>query len=104
MTYAAPSNFPRNDRLNDRMVREVQATGPTSYATGGDAVDAASLGLGTIFGVYGVLTSGTGGAIRIPVLDFTNQKIWFFIPNTGAEVANAIDLSSYTGTLLFTGK
>lgn len=97
------SNFPARDRMNDRVVREVQYTGPASYTTGGESVNsAADLGMGEVFGVYG--TIGDGSAIRIPFFDYTNQTIQWFIPNTGAEVANGVDLSTFSGTLLFTGK
>lgn len=97
------SNFPSRDRLNDRLVREVQYTGPASYATGGESVNAsADLGMAEVFGVYGVI--GDGSAVRIPFFNYTTQKIQWFIPNTGAEVANAVDLSTFSGTLLFHGK
>ena len=102
MTYDL-TQFPARDRLNDRLVREVVATGPASYATGGDVLNPTNdLGMGTVFGVYGVLTDGS--AIRIPVLNFTTQAVQFYIPNTGAEVANGVDLSGFSGTLIFTGK
>ena len=99
------TKFPARDRLNDRMVREVRYTGPASYVTGGDPVNAANeLGMAEVYGVYGVLSSGSGGAPRTVVLDYVNQKLLIFVPNTGAEVANAVDLSTFSGTLLFTGK
>ena len=102
MTFVE-SNFPARDRLNSRLVREAVVTGPASYTTGGDPISPSNtLGMGEVYGVYGILTSGS--AIRIPVLDYTNQTVRFFIPDTGAEVANAVDLSTFSGTLLFTGK
>lgn len=101
MTYSAGTNFPVHEKWMNRMVREVQVTGGT-YATGGEPVDAEELGLGTIFGVYGTISNGS--AVLIPWFDYANQKILFFVPNTGAEVADALDLSGYSGTLLFTGK
>jgi arginine/ornithine N-succinyltransferase beta subunit len=97
------TNFPARDRLNDRLVREVQYTGPASYATGGESVNAAAdLGMGEVYGVYGVISDGTG--VRVPWLNYTTQKILWFIPNTGVQVANAVDLSTFSGTLLFHGK
>lgn len=92
---------PVRDKWMDRQVREVLATGGT-YATGGEPIDAASLGLGTIFGVYGTISNGT--AVLIGNFDQANQKQKWFVPNTGAEVANATDLAGYTGVLLITGK
>ena len=94
--------FPVRDRLNDRLVREVPTTGPTSYTTGGVSVNADSLGLARVFGLYGVLNSGS--AYRQPVLVQATQLVQFFVPDTGAEVANGTDLSTFTGTLLITGK
>jgi len=97
------TSFPARDRWNDRLVREVRYTGPSSYVAGGDPVNAPTeLGMGEVFGVYGVI--GSGSAVRIAFFDYANQKIQWFIPNTGAEVAGAVDLSTFSGTLLFTGK
>lgn len=97
------SNFPARDRWNDRLVREEQYTGPASYVTGGDPVNAPTeLGLGEVFGVYGIISDGS--AVRVPFFDYTNQKILWFIPNTGAEVGAGVNLSTFSGTLLFTGK
>lgn len=97
------TSFPARDRLNDRLVREVRYTGPASYVTGGDPVNAANeLGMGEVYGVYGGISSGS--AVVIPFFDYANQKILWFVPNTGAQVANAVDLSTFSGTLLFTGK
>ena len=97
------TSFPARDRWNDRLVREVRYTGPASYATGGDPVNASSdLGMGEVFGVYGIISDGS--AVRVPWLDYPNQKILWFIPNTGAQVAGAVNLSTFSGTLLFTGK
>jgi hypothetical protein len=97
------TSFPARDRMNDRMVRQVRYTGPASYATGGDPVNASSeLGMGEVYTVHGTITDGTN--IRLSVFDYANQKIKWYIPNTGAEVANAVDLSTYVGTLTFYGK
>lgn len=95
------NSFPARDRLNDRVVCEVRYTGPSAYPAGGDAYTAGSdLPMGEVYGVYGTISNGS--AVRIPFWDYTNQKLLFFVPNTGAEAAG--DLSAYSGTLLFTGK
>lgn len=97
------TSFPAYDRWNTRLVRELRYTGPASYVTGGDPVNASSeLGLGEVYGVYGIISSGS--AILVPFFDYANQKILWFVPNTGAQVANGVDLSTFSGTLLFTGK
>ena len=103
MTFNLTSpNYPARDRLNDRLVREVYATGSTSYTTGGDPIDADDLGMSEFFGVYGLITNGT--AILLLWWDYTNQKLMAFVPNTGVEVANGTNLSGYTGNLFITGK
>lgn len=95
------SNFPMRDRMNDRLVREVQYTGPALYVAGGDPISGpVDLGCGEIYGCYGSISNGS--AVLIPWWDYTNQKVKFFVPNTGAEAAG--NLSAYTGTLLFTCK
>lgn len=97
------TKFPARDRMNDRMMRQVRYTGPASYVTGGDPVNATTeLGMAEVYTVHG--TIGSGSAIRLIYLDYVNQKIQWFIPNTGAEVANGVDLSGFTGTLTFYGK
>lgn len=93
-------SFPGRDKLGDRIVREVRYTGPAAYVAGGDATPVADLGLSQIYGVYGTITNGT--AVLVPIWDFTNQKLKFIVPNTGAEAAG--NLATYVGTLLFTGK
>lgn len=96
-------NFPARDRWNDRVVVETQYTGPASYVTGGDPyVAGVDLPMGEVFGVYGNISDGT--SIRTAWWDYANQKLKFFVPNTNVEVANAVNLSTFSGTLLFTGK
>jgi|SRR6267378_3376926 len=70
--------------------------GPASYVTGGDPLTAADVGLGVI--EYITLDDGilwNGSAVRLCAYDFTNQKILVYVPNTGAEVAAATDLSAF---------
>lgn len=102
------TKFPARDRMNSRMVRQVRYTGPASYVAGGDPVNAtADLGMSEVWAVFGQIGNNGGTvstAIRIPFLDYATQKIMWFIPNTGAEVAGAVDLSGFTGTITFYGK
>lgn len=92
--------FPARDRLNDRMVRQVKYTGPSSYAAGGDAIDKIQTGMGEVYSVLGTISNGS--AVRIGWFDYPNQKVMWFVPNTGAEATG--DLSGYSGTLTFFGK
>lgn len=102
MTFAETS-FPARDRLNSRMVREVRVTGPASYTTGGDPIlPAANLGMAEVYGVYGTLSNGS--TILGVWLNYATQTLVLYVTSTDAQVANAVDLSGFTGTLLFTGK
>ncbi len=112
------TSFPARDRLNDRLVRQVRYTGPASYAAGGDPIasaDLGALGMGNVYPVVGDIgTVGAGEirhvggavstAVRVLHFDYANQKLQWFIPNTGAEVAAAVDLSGFSGVLTFYGK
>lgn len=77
-------------------------TGPT-YVTGGDAITPNDFRMGKIFAVLGGYISN-GTAVRLIYYDLTNQKLMAFVPNTGAEVANGVDLSGYTGYLEVVGQ
>lgn len=95
------TKFPARDRWNDRMVRQVRYTGPAAYVAGGDPVNATTeLGMAEVYAVEGTIGSGT--AVRVPFFDYVNQKIQWFVPNTGSEASG--DLSAYSGTLTFYGK
>lgn len=96
----------KNDNWSTHKVKFTVMTGPSSYATGGDALDA-----NTVFGwnsidaldFIGVAYSSGAGAVRLLAWDRTNQKVLWFVPNTGAEVANGTDLSGYTVAVMAVG-
>lgn len=100
------TSFPARDRLNDRMVRQVRYTGPASYSAGGESVNASNdLGMGEVYAVEGTIGNASGvasTAILVPFFDYTNQKLQWFVPNSGAEASG--DLSAYRGTVTFYGK
>lgn len=72
-------------------------TGPASYATGGDTGLLAALGVKTIVTVLGTLSNGT--AVLFVKYVHSTEKLLIFSLATGAEVANAADISTYTGVL-----
>lgn len=72
-------------------------TGPASYATGGDALDATQWRLGSIDGFVG-LTISNGTAVLHGWYNRTTGTIMWFAA-AGTEVSNGTDLSTYTGYL-----
>lgn len=94
---------PFRDKLMNRLVRFCNLTGPASYTTGGVAIDNLNdFGWGQTESLSVILTNGTN--IYLGVFDRTNQKIMFWVPNTNVEVANAVDLSGFTGHLIAWGQ
>jgi len=101
MTISETSYVAR-DRMNDRMLRQVKYTGPAAYVAGGESVNASNdLGMAEVYAVTGA-TIENGSAIRIGWFDYTNQKLKWYVPNTGAEASG--DLSAYSGYITFFGK
>jgi hypothetical protein len=83
--------------------RQVAAyAGPASYVTGGDPMVPADVRMGKLFAVLGTISNGT--AVLIPWWNTTTGTLLFFVPNTGAQVANGVDLSTYVGNLEFIGQ
>ena len=78
-------------------------TGPSSYATGGISHPAKDFGLGVVDIVPEVILH-SGTAVRLAVYDYTNEKWVVYVPNTGAEVANGTDLSTFTGRAVALGR
>lgn len=97
------TNYPLRDRLNDRLVRVALLTGPASYTTGGVAIDnLGDFGWGSTDYLQVVISDGT--SVRTGWLDRPNQKVLFFVPNTNVEVANAVNLSAFSGQMVAFGK
>lgn len=82
-------------------------TGPSAgdggYLTGGIPVDPAEVRMGKIFAILGAVISD-GSAIRVGWYNVATEKLMFFVPDTGAEVANATDLSTFSGRVEFVGQ
>lgn len=96
------TKFVARERMNDRLARQVKYTGPASYVAGGDPVNATTeLGMAEVYGAADLII-GNGSSIRIGWFDYPNQKIQWFVPNTGSEATG--DLSAYSGTIMFFGK
>lgn len=78
----------------------IKITGPVSYTTGGFSLAGGSNGIpiGTFQRVSfdGVFVAAALSSVRIPVWNPDTQKVLLFVPNTGAEVANGVDVSTYT--------
>jgi hypothetical protein len=80
--------------------------GPASYPTGGEVITAISLGLKQIFSV---VASGSDNGAQFTCVRFatkkgvTSFKLLWFVNTTGAEVANAVDLSARFCRLLVKG-
>lgn len=83
------------DRSSNFSRRIGQYTGPASYVTGGDPFPPEAIGLGQINALL-VGLAWSGSAVRLLVYDPTAKKVVWYVPNTGAEVANAQDLSAFT--------
>lgn len=80
-----------------------QYTGPASYATGGEAVTAGDLGLGTVEFVDFDNPASSTPACRLVKYDYANAKvIWFDL--AGAEIANGTDLSTFVCRFEAVGK
>lgn len=85
----------------------VLLTGPVSYVGDpGEPLTPGDVKLGTIecFGAGGVVFENGAGAIRIAYYDIANQRLRFYVPNTGSQVAAAQDLSLYTARVEIIGK
>lgn len=92
----------QNDVTGVRKSRLVLYTGPSSYVTGGDSFTAADVDLGTLEHAPDFL-AWNGSAVRLVVYDYTNSKYVWYVPNTGAEVANGVDLSAFAMRIILQG-
>lgn len=71
-----------------------QISGPASYVTGGDSFLAGEVQIGTLEHViFEVATDGTN--FRLLLYDHDNETVVWVVPDTGAQVAADVDLSSF---------
>lgn len=101
LTVVAPKTKGRsNDAWGGRFVTLLRVNLGSSYATGGLAFDPKQFGHQN--GVQRVIieprfdSTATGTLTRRFEYDYTNKKIVAIVTSTGAEVANAADLSTCT--------
>lgn len=77
----------------------VKITGPVSYTTGGFSLAGGSNGIpiGTFQRVTfdGVFKKTDDSAVLLPMWNPATQKVLLYVPNTGAQVANGVDVSTY---------
>lgn len=83
------------DASNSFIRRVARWTGPSSYATGGEAAPPSLFGLGTVVAAsFTPAIDAAGVNTRTVVWNPTTQKLqWFSAP--GTEVVAATDLSGY---------
>ena len=86
-----------HDSSTSRLRKIGGYTGPASYAAGGDSFTAGDVGMGRIEHlVLGVAINGALTATRLLIWNPLTSRVLWFIPSTGAEVAGAVDLSTFT--------
>lgn len=99
LSVAARSKHPDLSLGNARAAVRTY-TGPASYATGGDSLVAREVKLSHIHDVWATLAVNAAGTVRLLLYDAANGTVLWYVPNTGAEVANGTDLSGYTAQIL----
>jgi len=79
-------------------VRRVERwSGPSSYVTGGEVLSAATLGFGILVAFTPApALNAAGTAIRTVVWNPVTNRLMWFVTDTGLEVANGVDLSTFT--------
>jgi hypothetical protein len=76
-------------------------TGPAAYVAGGDPFAPSDVGWSNI-DFIDVATAWNGSAVRLIAWDKTNNKLVWYVPNTGSEASG--DLSGYTARILVVGQ
>lgn len=109
VAVAKPTNQRRTYNVNGTLKErtwDVTLTG--SYATGGESITPASVGLKEISRVNGYVTEASGATTEwVPYWDQTNNKVKLFGAGTGAtgltEHAAAAYAASTAGRITFVG-
>lgn len=98
------TTVPKHDASNDRIRKFITVSGPASYATGGESMPPVSIGLSRIdlFNAS-VAMSAAGTTCRVLAYDVADQKIQWFGENFN-EIANGVDLSTYSAVVEVIGR
>ena len=84
-----------HDSSGARIRKTARYVGPSSYATGGESFLPADLGMTRLdVLLFGVAWDGAA-AIRVIVWDRTNNRVLWFVPDTGVQVAATTNLSGF---------
>jgi hypothetical protein len=91
-----------HDSSNARIRKIGSVSGPSSYATGGEAIAPVDLGMGRVeLLLFESATNGTD--LRLVRYDYATGKVkWFDL--AGAEIAAAQNLSAYSARFEAIGK
>jgi len=91
------------DNSGSFLRRVARWTGPTSYTTGGETVNAQTFGLGTIIAaIFSEAVDAGGTGYRTPVWNPTTGKLLWF--SGVAEVTAGTDLSGYSAQFEIIGQ
>lgn len=87
-----------HDRSAMKIIRYLLYTGPANYVQGGDTVAADDVGLTAIDFVnpIGNAFDKTNSHMYLVGWDQSTGKLPWYVPNTGAEVAGGVNLSTFT--------
>ena len=100
---------PRNDKSADRLRKTIIVTGPTSYTTGGTTIDPGpEIGMGNIHLIAGNVARTTVGGAACRLVALNRESVgapklqWY--DQAFAEIANGVDLSSFSIAIEFIGQ
>lgn len=92
-----------------KLTEIVDVNGPVSYTTGGFPLPSSTANaapfMGTVEVVLGgeVFRAADGASVRLGAWVTTTKKMQLFVPETGAEVANGVDVSTYKARVKLIG-
>ncbi|HZI93367.1 MAG TPA: hypothetical protein VFE84_03930 [Patescibacteria group bacterium] len=89
------------DNWSTHKIQLVTYNGPSTYVAGGDALLPSDVGWSNFDGVDVLGVAWNGSAVRLVTYDYTNQKLVWYVPNTGSEASG--DLSAYSARLMLIG-